>query len=68
MMNPSYSAVYFSLNGIRCESFVSLSTITRIVSYSSCVTGSFDIGNLTIKSNVTSFYSESGGSVYWISP
>ena len=60
--------MYFSLNRIRCESFVSLSTITRFVSYSSCITGSFDISNLTMKSIVTSFYGESGGFVYWISP
>ena len=63
-MNPSCSAVYFSLNGIRYKSFVSLSTITRIVSYSSCVTGSFNISNLTIKSIMTSFYSKSGSFVY----
>ena len=63
-MNPSYSAVYFSLNRIRYKSFVSLSTITRIISYSSYITGSFDISNLTIKSIITSFYSKSGGFVY----
>ena len=66
-MNPSYSAVYFLLNRIRYKSFVSLSTITRIISYSSYITGSFNISNLTIKSIVTFFYSKSGGFVYWIS-
>ena len=60
--------MYFSLNGIKCEYFVSLSTNTRIISYSSFVVGSFDFSNLTIKSIVTSFYSKSGGFVYWISP
>ena len=33
--------MYFSLNRIRCESFISLSTSTRIISYSSYITGSF---------------------------
>ena len=56
--------MYFSLNGIRYKSFVSLSTITRIVSYSSYITGSFDISNLTIKSNLTFFYSKFGSFIY----
>ena len=56
--------MYFFLNGIRYKYFVSLSTNTRIVSYFSFVIGSFDFGNLTIKSIVTSFYSKSGGFVY----
>ena len=60
--------MYFSLNRTRYKSFISLSTITRIISYSSYITGTFDISNLTIKSIVTSFYSKSGGFVYWISP
>ena len=60
--------MYFSLNRIRCKSFISLSTITRIISYSSYITGSFDISNLTMKSIVTSFHGKSGGFVYWISP
>ena len=67
-MNPSYSAVYFSLNRIRYKSFISLSIIIRIISYSSYITGSFDISNLTIKSIITSFYGKSGSFVYWISP
>ena len=62
MMNPSYSAVYVSLNGMRWEYFVSRSIITRIVSYSSLVNGSFNFSNLIMKSIVTSFYSKSGGS------
>ena len=61
-MNPSCSAVYFSLNGIICEYFVSLSISTRIVLYSSFIIGSFNFSNLTIKSIITSFYSKSGGS------
>ena len=56
--------MYFSLNRIEYKSFVSLSTSTRIISYSFYITGSFNISNLTIKSIITSFYSKSGGFVY----
>ena len=63
-MNPSCSTIYFSLNRIRYKSFVSPSTSTRIVSYSSYITGSFDISNLTKKFNITSFYSKSDSFVY----
>ena len=56
--------MYFSLNRIRYKSFVSLSTSTRIVSYSSYITESFDISDLKIKSIITSFYSKFGSFVY----
>ena len=61
-MNPNCSAVYFSLNGIICKYFISLSTSTRIISYSSFIIRSFNFSNLIIKSIITSFYSKSGGS------
>ena len=58
-MNLSFSTMYFSLNDIRQEYFVSRSIITRIISYSSFIKGSFNFSNLIVQSSVTSFYSKS---------
>ena len=45
------SAVNASLYGMKCAYFVNLSLITRMLSYSTPVSGSFDKGSLTIKSS-----------------
>ena len=62
-MNPSCSALYVSLNGIKIEYFVSLSTIIMIESYDSLVVGLPDFGSLVMKSIVILSYGTVGTSV-----
>ena len=62
-MNPSCLVLYIFLNSIRIEYFISLSTITIIVSYDSLVIGLLDFGNLVIKSIVILSYSTVGTSI-----
>jgi len=61
-MYPSCSAVNLFLHAMICEYLVSLSTITSIESYLSSVARFVDLGNLVIKSSVTSSYGDSDGS------
>ena len=56
-MNANYSALYFSLKGSMIVYFISLSTMTIIVLYTSAIIKSLDFSNLVMKSIVTLSYS-----------